>query len=87
MVLEVWPNRRQITVINGVKSDFEYVKCGVPQGSVIGPLFFLLYMNGIYRAIGCNAVRLFADNIFLIIGNQNLLSQNKKRTKRSQNCI
>ena len=65
-------NRRQYTLVNGVKSDFEYVKCGVPQGSVLGPLFFLLYINDIYRAIGCNAVRLFADDASLIIGNRDL---------------
>ena len=64
--------RRQYTVFNGVKSDFEYVKYGVPQGSVLDPLFFLLYINYIYRAIGCNAVRLFADDASLIIGNQDL---------------
>ena len=65
-------NRRQYTLVNGVKSDFEYVKCCVPQGSVLGPLFFLLYINNIYRAIGCNAVRLFADDASLIIGNRDL---------------
>ena len=62
----------QYTVINGVKSDFESVKYDVPQGSVLGPLFFLLYIYDIYRAIGCNAVILFADDASLIIGNQDL---------------
>ena len=75
----------QYTVINGVKSDFESVKYDVPQGSVLGPLFFLLYIYDIYRAIDCNAVILFADDASLIIGNQDL--KKKKRTKCSQNYL
>ena len=65
-------NRCQHTVVNCVKSDFEYVKYGVPKRSVLGPLFFLLYINDMYGAIGCNAVRLFADKASFIIGNQDL---------------
>ena len=55
-------NRRQYTVINGVNSDLRTVSCGVPQGSVFGPLCFLLYINDLYRSIGHNAVRLYADD-------------------------
>ena len=65
-------NRRQFTTANGVQSDIDIVKCGVPQGSVLGPLFFLLYINDIYRALGCNAVRLFADDTSLLSSGRNL---------------
>ena len=65
-------NRRQFTVANGVQSDIGFVKCGVPQGSVLGPLFFLLYINDIYRAVGRNAVRLFADDTSLLSCGLNL---------------
>ena len=49
-------NRRQYTVINGVNSDLRTVSCGVPQGSVLGHLFFLLYINDLHRSIGDNSV-------------------------------
>ena len=65
-------NRCQFTVANGVQSGIGFVKCGVPQGSVLGPLFFLLNINDIYRAVGCNAVRLFADDTSLLSYGLNL---------------
>src|SRR5829696_178065 len=54
-------DRQQYTVINSISSPMRTVSCGVPQGSVLGPLLFLLYINdfGLY----CEAeFRLFADD-------------------------
>ena len=65
-------NRRQFTVANGVQSDIGFVKCGVPQGSVLGPLLFLWYIKDIYRAVGYNAARLFADDTSLLSYGLNL---------------
>ena len=37
--------RTQYVALNGTTSNIHYVKCGVPQGSILGPLLFILYMN------------------------------------------
>jgi hypothetical protein len=57
-------NRTQRVVINGCHSDWLPVTSGVPQGSVLGPLLFLLYINDIGNGIS-STLRLFADDLII----------------------
>ena len=53
--------RQQSVVVNGIKSDWAPVVSGVPQGTVLGPLLFSLYVNDISADIE-SEIRLFADD-------------------------
>ena len=55
-------NRSQYVSINGFDSDLAALNCGIPQGSVLGPLPFLLYINGLNQAIKFCKVYHFADD-------------------------
>ena len=55
-------NRSQVVFINGVLSEHEQIKCGVPQGSVLGPLLFLIYINDLSSIIDFATTRMYADD-------------------------
>ena len=61
----------QFTKINNSDSIWRKITCGVPQGSVLGPLLFILYMNDLSR-ISRFSVSLFADDTCLVLGHSNL---------------
>ena len=60
--MESWlTTKEQKVLVDGEKSRSVKVKSGVPQGTVVDPLMFLLYINDIGENIG-SSVRLFADD-------------------------
>jgi len=44
-------NRSQCTKINGLYSEFAHLDFGVPQGSILGPIFFVIFINKIETAL------------------------------------
>ena len=54
-------NRKQRVVLNGFHSDYSLIEAGVSQGSVLGPLLFLLYINDLGKNITSN-INFFADD-------------------------
>ena len=56
--------REQTVVVNGSRSRPESVDSGVPQGTVLGPLLFLLHINDLPRVVS-SQVRLFADDCLM----------------------
>ena len=59
-------NRFQKTEVDGIFSDQMVVPCGVPQGSILGPLLFLLYVNDMEAAVSCRLI-LYADDSALLV--------------------
>ena len=70
-------NRKQYVKINGVKSALAKIIHGVPQGSILGPLLFLIYINDLNNAIEHSAVFHFADDTNLLYIDSSLKKINK----------
>ena len=60
-ILDWLSGRKQRVCINGVMSDWQFVLSGVPQGSVLGPILFLVYINDLDCGI-INWILKFADD-------------------------
>ena len=64
--------RKQYVSILGFESKTENMEFGVPQGSVLGPLLFLIYINDLHVAIKYSIVHHFADDTNLLLKNKSL---------------
>ena len=71
-------NRVQGVQINNTRSSYVEVKHGVPQGSVLGPLLFIIYINDLHRAIKNSKTIHFADDTSLVCKDNSLKALNRK---------
>ena len=80
MVSSYLNNRTQFVTVNTERSSNTFVTHGVPQGSVLGPLLFLLFINDMHKAITNGTLRHFADDTNLLI-----VSKSVKKISREVN--
>ena len=74
-------DRKQYVSVNGSNSNLLYITCGVPQGSVLGPLLFLIYINDLPNASKKLAFYLFADDTNIYYESKDLSNLNKVLNK------
>ena len=72
LIESVLSDSYQRVVLNGQTSNWNKIKAGVPQGSILGPLFFLIYINDLPFELRCSD-KLFADDtsLFSVVENVN----------------
>ena len=65
-------NRTQKCSVNGSLSNSYSLTCGVPQGTILGPLLFLLYINDLPNCLSICKPRMYADDTHLTYAGSNL---------------
>ena len=67
-------NRSQFVEFNGASSSSKFISCGVPQGSILGPSLFLLYINDLSKVSDLVEFILFADDTNIFCAEKDLYS-------------
>ena len=65
-------SRKQYITYNGISSHTKTVSCGVPQGSILGPLLFLIYINDLSNVCKYSTPILYADDTNLFLNGMDL---------------
>ena len=65
-------SRKQFCVVNGQQSRARLVTCGIPQGSCLGPLLFLIYLNDFEKCLEFSRANMYADDTHVPLTSNNI---------------
>ena len=71
-------DRQRLVDVSGTHSSHANISCGVPQGSILGSLLFLIYVNDISGAV-CNKLLLYADDSAILVADKCLSNTEWKK--------
>ena len=86
LITSFFSNRTQRVIINNVKSGWIEVAQGVPQGTVLGPLLFNLYVNDLSNFLSCETIQ-YADETVLLSSHDEVLKCKDELEKAIEKCI
>jgi hypothetical protein len=70
LIASYFSGRRQYVFFGGLESSLLKITCGIPQGSVLGPLLFIIFINDIVNVCDLAKYVLFADDLNLFLANR-----------------
>ena len=85
LIKDYLTNRSQSVRVNDTLSAFKNIECGVPQGSVLGPLLFLIFLNDLNSLSPNLEVITFADDASIFMSNASLTALESQMNKELSN--